>query len=93
MVRDMIANPNMQKAATKYRKHAYQIGGMVVTPIFIAGQLMAHVNTNAASRRRGFRQTDAVGVSMWFSAPMTSGPLVRQPAPRTDFASTATPLP
>ena len=55
MVRDTIANPNTQKAATRYRKHAYQIGGTVVTPIFIAGQLMAHVNTNIASRSRGFR--------------------------------------
>src|SRR5262249_9939631 len=55
---------NRQKVAKRYRKHAYQIGGTVMTPILIAGQLMAQVSISKASRTRGVPWLHVAGVAI-----------------------------
>src|SRR5262245_51397664 len=51
---DTNVTANRQNVASMYRKHANQIGGTVVTPILITGQLIAQVRISSTSRTRGF---------------------------------------
>src|SRR5262249_43209361 len=44
-----------QAAPTTYRKHANQIGGIVVTPILITGQLAPQIRTRTARSQRARR--------------------------------------
>src|SRR5262245_58425048 len=67
--RDTNAKANRQNVAKKYRMHANQIGGTVVTPILIAGQLMAQVSISRASRTRGFRWLHVAGVAILVNPP------------------------
>jgi hypothetical protein len=46
-----------QAVPTTYRKHANQIGGTVVTPILITGQLAPQIKTRIARSQRERRSS------------------------------------